>query len=165
MTIRFIPEAGARVAALEAGEVDVVDEVDAPAAKRLHDSQTVKAYQLNPLFMLTLWLNANVAPTNDVRVRQAIELALNMDEIMAIATNGNYQLDGAWQFPGTTYYNADAGAGLYNAHDLGRVKSLLTEAGYTNQPVSVLADDLTSSTRTAPWSLWISSKPPESMPS
>jgi peptide/nickel transport system substrate-binding protein len=140
VTIRFIPEAGARVAALEAGEVDVVDEVDAPAAKRLQNSKIVKVYQLNPLFMLTLWLNANVAPTNNVRVREAVELALNMEEVMAIATNGNYQLDGAWQFPGTTYYNSDAGAGLYNAHDLARVKTFLTEAGYAGQPLSVLAD-------------------------
>jgi peptide/nickel transport system substrate-binding protein len=140
VTIRFIPEAGARVAALEAGEVDVVDEVDAPAAKRLQNSKTVKVYQLNPLFMLTLWLNANVAPTKNVQVREAVGLALNMEEVMAIATNGNYQLDGAWQFPGSTYYNADAGAGLYNAHDLTRVKSLLTEAGYANEPISVLAD-------------------------
>jgi peptide/nickel transport system substrate-binding protein len=140
VTIRFIPEAGARVAALEAGEVDVVDEVDAPAAKRLRDSKTVKVYQLNPLFMLTLWLNANIPPTSDVRVRKAVELALNMEEVMAIATNGNYQLDGAWQFPGTSYYDADAGKGLYNAHDLAAVKALLTEAGYKNEPLSVLAD-------------------------
>lgn len=138
--IRFIPEAGARVAALEAGEVQVVDEVDAPAAARLENSETVEVHQLMPLFMLTLWLNANVEPTSDVKVREAIQVALNMEEVMAIATNGVYQLDGAWQFQGSTYYNADAGAGLYNVHDLDRAKALLEEAGYAGQPISILAD-------------------------
>lgn len=138
--IRFIPEAGARVAALEAGEVHVVDEVDAPAAERLKDSETVKVYELNPLFMLTLWLNANVEPTNNDKVREAIQVALNMEEVMAIATNGVYQLDGAWQFAGSTYHNADAGKGFYNVHDLERAKAALEAAGYAGQPVSVLAD-------------------------
>lgn len=138
--IRFIPEAGGRVAALEAGEVHVVDEVDAPAAERLKDSETVKVYELNPLFMLTLWLNANVEPTSNEKVREAVQVALDMEEVMAIATNGVYQLDGAWQFPGSTYYNADAGQGLYNAHDLERAKAALAEAGYADQPLSVLAD-------------------------
>jgi peptide/nickel transport system substrate-binding protein len=138
--IRFIPEAGGRTAALEAGEVHVVDQVDAPAAERLRDSETVEVYELTPLFMLTLWLNANAEPTSDLEVRKAIQYALDMEEIMAIATNGNYQLDGAWQFPGTTYYDADAGKGVYNAHDLEQVKAIIEASDYNNQPISVLAD-------------------------
>lgn len=138
--IRFIPEAGGRTAALEAGEVHVVDQVDAPTAERLRGSEAVKVYELKPLFMLTLWLNASLEPTSNVEVRKAIQHALDMEEIMAIATNGNYQLDGAWQFPGTTYYNADAGKGVYNARNLEQVKSILSAAGYAKQPISVLAD-------------------------
>lgn len=138
--IRFIPEAGARTAALEAGEVHVVDQVDAPAAERLRNSETVKVHELTPLFMLTLWLNANAAPTDDIELRKAIAYSLDMEEIMAIATNGNYQLDGSWQFPGTTYYDANAGKGIYNINDDEQVKSILSAAGYSDKPVSVLAD-------------------------
>ena len=40
VTFRFMPEAGARTAALEAGEVHLIEQVDGPTAKRLEATRT-----------------------------------------------------------------------------------------------------------------------------
>ncbi len=70
--------------------------------------------------------------------------ALNMDEIMDAATDGNYKLNVGFQYPGRPGYT-DAGKETYNQHDPAKAKALLAKAGYKGEPVTILTNkDYTS---------------------
>src|SRR5690606_24372107 len=67
---------------------------------------------------------------------------LNMEEVMGIASEGLFALNGAWAYPGTPYDVGDIGAAeYYNQADIERAKELLAEAGYNKEPFSLLTDN------------------------
>lgn len=140
VTFRIMPELGAQVAALETGEVEGVEIVAVPAARRLEHNKDVKIYKNMPWAMLTFILNVNEAPGNDPKFREAVQVALNMEEIMALATTGFFQIDPDWQYKGTPYYNGTIGKTYYNQHDVARARKLLTESSYKGEKFSILTD-------------------------
>jgi len=140
VTFRVMPEAGARAAALQTGEVHIVEQLPVPAARRLAEDANVEIYENMPWAFLTLIMNMKESPTDDVRVREAVQLAIDMEEAMAIATEGLYELDHNWQYEGTAYYAGDIGADYYNQADIERAKVLLEEAGYDGEEFSILTD-------------------------
>ena len=56
-------------------------------------------------------------------VRKAMQAALNMDEIMDAATDGNYRLNVGFAISHQPTYT-DAGKETYNIHDIARVKQV-----------------------------------------
>lgn len=141
VTLRFMPEAGARTAALESGEVHVLEALAAPAAERLRTAKgSSQVFEMMPWSMQTLMLNNAAAPTNNPKVRQAIQAALDLEEIMAISTDGLYRLTHGWQHPGTPYFVGDVGKELYNLKDQGRAKQLLQGSGYKGEELVLLGD-------------------------
>ncbi len=79
--------------------------------------------------MLTVYLyrfNVNVPPLNDVRVRRAIAMAINRDEIVNQVTRGGQQPAFTIVPPGLLGYESAEGF----KHDVGEAKRLLAEAGY-----------------------------------
>ena len=137
---RIIPEPGAQVAALEAGEADIVEQIPVPAAKRLESDAKITLYENMPWAFTTFILNLNAPPTDNLKFREAVQVALNMEEIMAVSSEGLYSLDHGWMYPGSTYDAGDIGKEWYNLHDMGRVKSLLDEAGYKGEEFVLLTD-------------------------
>ena len=89
VTFRFIPEFSARLAALLAGEIDIMKDVP-PHAVDLVDKSgkaTVRATvssRINYLALVTL----KPGPMQDIRVRQAISHAINVDELIQQVLRG-----------------------------------------------------------------------------
>ncbi len=137
---RFMPEAGARSAGLQTGELHVLDSLDALSAQRLQSNSALKMHQMLPWAYQTLILNHSQAPMNNLKLRQAIQAALNMEEIMAISTNGLFRLEHGWQHPGTTYFAGDVGKPLYNQKNAALARRLLQESGYRNEQLTILTD-------------------------
>lgn len=140
ITFRVIPEAGAAVAALETGEVQVLEQIPVPTARRLASNPDIKTYENMPWAFLTFIMNMKAAPTDNVKFREAVALALNDEEVMAIATEGLFNLYHGWMYEGSTYDAGDIGKEFYNVHDAERAKALLKEAGYNNEPFTLLTD-------------------------
>ena len=140
VTFRIITEPGAQVAALEAGEVHVVEQVPVPAARRLKDNADIALYENMPWAFATFIFNMNVPPSDNVKFREAVQVALNMEEIMGISSEGLFQLNHGWMYPGTTYDAGDIGKEYYNLADAERAKALLEEAGYKGEEFSILTD-------------------------
>lgn len=140
VTFRIIPEPGAQVAALEAGEVHLLEQIPVPAARRLQSNDDIVLYENMPWAFTTFILNLNEPPTDNVKFREAIQVALNMEEIMAISSEGLYELNHGWQYPGTTYDAGDIGKDWYNLADTDRAKALLKEAGYNGEEFVLLTD-------------------------
>lgn len=140
-TVRFrmLPETGARMAALETGEVHIAERVPTISQERLANTDGVELAQLERWAINIGYPNFSAPPTDNVKVRQAMMAALNMDEIMDAATDGAYQLNGSLQFPGQAYYS-DAGSQYYNQHNIERAKELLKEGGYNGEPIVLLTN-------------------------
>lgn len=140
VTFRIIPEPGAQVAALEAGEVDILEQIPTPAAERLKDDPNIQLFENLRWAFNVFIFNTNVAPSDNVKFREAVQVALNMEEIMAISSEGLYGLNHRWQYEGTTYDPGDIGAEYYNQADTERAKALLSESGYNGEEFVILTD-------------------------
>jgi peptide/nickel transport system substrate-binding protein len=140
ITIRIIKEASARTAALESGQVHFVEDVPVPAAKRLESNPKLKVVDLDSWAQSIAYVNASLPPTNNLKLRQAIQAALDVDEIMSAATDGLYQLNHGWVYPNNAYYLPDAGRALYNQKDARKAKALLADSGYKGEPLLLVTN-------------------------
>ncbi len=141
VVFRFIPEAGARNAALEAGEVDIVETIDGPTAERLRGDDQYVIHDVLPFAFQVIKFNHAQAPTDDVNFRKAVQAALDMEEIMEISYAGINQVDGGWVFPHSPFATS-AGLDQYNVADLDAAKAFLAKSSYKGEPLIFITDNL-----------------------
>lgn len=119
-----------RVAALEAGDVDLAEYVPWQAMSRVETNEALKLDVTDGPFMY-LTFNAGKAPFNDPRVRRAVAHAIKREDIVAAAF---YNRGGALTHlpiaDGSEFFNGDL-AGAW-AYDPDKAKALLAQAGYPN---------------------------------
>ena len=139
VTVRIIREASARVAALEAGQVQYVEDVPVLAAKRLESNAKLKVIDLLPAAQPVMLINSVQAPTNNAKLRQAMQAAVDMKEVMTAATDGNFKLNHSFVYPNNPYFN-DAGKPYYSVNDTKKAKQLLAESGYKGEPIVMLTN-------------------------
>jgi peptide/nickel transport system substrate-binding protein len=122
------PEEASRVAALLTGEADVISGVSVHERKKILDSG--KAYLTAQMGVMPyLGINTYEAPFNDVRVRQAINYAINRPLINKALFDGKAILCAGPISPRT--FGASPNLKPY-PYDPNKAKSLLKEAGYPN---------------------------------
>jgi len=136
---KIVKEPGARVAGLEAGQLQIIEDLPAESAKRLVNNKNITIFDLKNFWLQGAWVNHHRPPTNDLRIRRAIQLALDMEEIMEIATDGAYTLQPGLQYPGNPYYVKN-GEALYNAKDPKKASALLKEAGYKGEELVIITN-------------------------
>ena len=144
VTFRIVTEPSARIAGLQTGELQGVEDVPATSVKDLKGNAAITLLPLPNWWIQITLPNVQKPPTDNLQFRQAVEAVLNMDEIMDAATDGNYKLNVGFQYPGRPGYT-DAGKATYNLHDTARAKALLAQSGYKGEPVTILTNkDYTS---------------------
>ncbi len=129
VVIVFADDAGAQ-AAIRTGEVDVIFERIPPEQINLLDSQDPLDVVLGPEFT-TQMINydASKRPFDDVAVRQAINLAMNRQDIVDTVFLGAATVGSpGWIHPGHSSYNPD----IVTVYDPAAANALLDGAGYTD---------------------------------
>ena len=113
LTVKPIPDSGQRVAALEAGDIDIFQTADSGTIKTA-EGKGFTAQKISGSSSTILLMNAGKPPFDDVRARQAVAYAINKDVINERAYSGvrvpsysGFALD-------SPYYNADAGTPKYD---------------------------------------------------
>ncbi len=139
VNFRFITEAGARVAGLETGEFHAVEDVPAKSQDRLKGNKDIALKPLKNFWVQIAIPNFSLPPTDNLLVRRAIQAALDMEEIMEAATDGAYNLNIGFQYPGQAY-QTDAGKETYNQKNAAKAKQLLQQAGYKNEKLILLTN-------------------------
>ncbi len=126
---RVIPEASTRAAALLAGEVQIIQSVPNDLISRLQENDSVEVKTAPGTQPKWIELNVNQPPFDDVRVRQALNYALDKDLIIQEIYDGR-----AVALPGPlSPYNNYVNKSLTPyAYDLEKAQQLLTEAGWTD---------------------------------
>lgn len=125
ITIKAVKENAARALMLETGEAGVIAPVPATDIERLKGDNklTVTTYPSNR--NLYIGINTQKAPFNDVKVRQALNYAVDKDTIVKKILLGQAQVSQSAISERTSGYSP---AGAY-PYDPEKAKSLLTEAG------------------------------------
>lgn len=138
VTFKVVSEASSRVSGLQAEQLTVADDIPVPAARRLESVASLAIYDRLPISINLTPMNVQRAPTDNLLVRKAIQLILNTEEIMGIATDGLFNLNPSFVYPGSEYYPTDIDRLVYNVADADRAKALLQEAGYKGEEVVIL---------------------------
>jgi peptide/nickel transport system substrate-binding protein len=139
VTFRIVTEGQARVAGLQTGELQGVEDVPSTSAADVKKNSKITLLPLDNWWIQLTYPNTSAAPTDNLKFRQAVQAALNMDEIMDAASDGNYKLNVGFQYPNQADYS-DAGKNTYNLHDTALAKKYLAESGYKGEPVILLTD-------------------------
>ncbi len=128
--VRLIPDSAAAVAALKAGEIDVV-ESEEPTDHAWAAENDYKAYWSLPGGIMYLWLNpAKVPAFGDVKVRQAMSYALDRDALTKVYDGSEPAYNIISPYGVTSrFYNQDVTKYTY---DPDMARELLEEAGWTD---------------------------------
>jgi peptide/nickel transport system substrate-binding protein len=124
---RTMPEPSTRVAALLAGEVTIIQAIPTDLVEKLKKSNRVQLKTVEGTRSYQIELNNKKPPFDDVRVRQAVNMAVNWDKILK-----NIYLGYATRLP-TCFLSSGFGYDPnlkpypYNPE---KAKALLKEAGY-----------------------------------
>lgn len=129
VTMRFISDAAAQVAAMLAGDVDYFPRIS--AAKSLEQFRRDKRFQVltnGSRAKTIVAINNKKKPLDDVRVRRAIAMAIDRKQVIEGAADGFGTPIGSFYVPGAPGY-VDLTA--VNAYNPDRARALLKEAGVT----------------------------------
>jgi peptide/nickel transport system substrate-binding protein len=132
----FVPEANARVAALQAGDADVIADIPADLAKRFDGRADVTTLKIFPYCMQVFVVNTQQAPTNNPLIRQAIRSVVSVDEITG-AMGQISQKSHSMVYPSSPYYQGDAMKPYYNQGDVAKAKELLKQADYKGEKITL----------------------------
>ena len=127
ITIRFISDAAAQVAALLAGDVDLFPRVS--AARSLSQFKADKRFQVlvgGSRAKTIVAINNKKKPLDDVRVRRAIAMAIDRKQVVDAVADGFGTPIGSFYVPGAPGY-VDLTA--VNAYNPDKARALLKEAG------------------------------------
>jgi peptide/nickel transport system substrate-binding protein len=122
-----IPEPFTRAAALRNNEVDVIDTVPPNLAAELERAGGIRVQRVPSTWIIYLGLNAFRKPLSDVRVRQALNYATDVDALVKSVLDGNgRRMDGPFT---PQMFGFDPSVKGYGP-DPARARRLLAEAGY-----------------------------------
>lgn len=129
VTWKGVPEASARVAALQAGQADVIVTVPPESIDLINAGTNTHVDSPHSLRNITLIYDARTKPFNDVRVRQALNYAVDKDSIIKNILGGRGAIQATPSYEKTPNHNADVKPYPYDPQ---KAKDLLAAAGYPN---------------------------------
>ncbi len=138
---RAIPDQATAAAALQAGEIDLIEQPSPDILPILERNPAIKTMALNPVGSM-VWLRLNHAqpPFDNPKVRQALLHLVNQKENLdaaGIRASEQVPYCPAYFLCGSPLESAAGAQGLKQA-DIGKAQALLKEGGYTGQKIVFL---------------------------
>lgn len=129
-SVKYIPvvEAGTRINMLKANEIDVITKLPTQIAKELSQDSNFNVFTAPSLNVFYVGINMQNPKYEDVKVRQAMNHAINKDELIASVLDGYGTVADSVIAPNTLGYSKQK---VYE-HDPELAKKLLAEAGYAD---------------------------------
>ena len=87
------------MAGLKTGELQGVEDLPTKSLPDLKKDKNVTVIPLQNWWIQIAQPNMSAPPTDNLMFRKAVQAALDMDEIMDAASDGNYRLNVGFQYP------------------------------------------------------------------
>jgi peptide/nickel transport system substrate-binding protein len=126
ISMRIIPEAAARLAALESGAVDILWSLPYEAVDKFKTHASVRVDSVPTASWDGVILNNERPPFNDPRVRQALALTIDKEALVELALFGQGAPTHSPIPPSHPYFNSGLG---FKKPDIEKAKKLMAEAG------------------------------------
>jgi peptide/nickel transport system substrate-binding protein len=127
VTMKVLPDVQTRVAALRTGQVHIAP-LNKDAADQLQGVPNVQVVSAPEASLYYVLVNCSRKPLNDVRVRQALRMALDPNEMIQKAVSGAGRPGGPIS-PGFENWGLKESELSFQKPDLAKAKALLAEAG------------------------------------
>jgi peptide/nickel transport system substrate-binding protein len=133
--VEFVPitDSTARLASLRSGDLQMIERASPTDLAEIRGDSRLKVSGVPELGYQMIPLNVANGPKSkalaDVRVRQAIDLAIDRDALVKAVFNDEYIPGNQWVSPSNYYYNAKFPV---KKRDVAKAKQLLREAGQPN---------------------------------
>ncbi|WP_166241998.1 ABC transporter substrate-binding protein [Paenibacillus turpanensis] len=129
LVFKPITEAQTRLAELEAGTIDVIVNIPPDDLEALRANKSLQVIEQAGMHVWWTAFNTQKAPFDNVKVRQAVNYAINKEAIVDGILKGTGELANTPLPPTVWGHNPKVKNYEYNAE---KAKALLTEAGYPN---------------------------------
>ncbi|MFN3974146.1 MAG: ABC transporter substrate-binding protein [Dehalococcoidia bacterium] len=138
-----VPDHATRFASLHTGLVQFLDDFSHDLAPQVERNPNLRLHIVGPGPKLIIAINHSRPPFNDLRVRQALQLAYPVDRAMQAAVGDSrfwrlcpsvFACGTIWEEPGKA-----GSEGHYNVHDLARAKELMRASGMEGTVVRLLS--------------------------
>ena len=129
MVLRVIPEASNRTIELESGDIDISFEISSLDVSRVKANKNLELLTLVDTATTYMGFNCSKAPYDNVKLRQALSLAINVPASVKAVFRGNAYPAYGPIAPNVKYSNTDLKVTKAN---IAKAKKLLAEAGYPN---------------------------------
>ena len=126
---KIVADADMVVTNLKGGSIDMYMRLTSAQAAELTEGFHIEEGTMN--LVQALYLNNDVEPLNNEKVRQALCYAIDPEEIMAMIADGKGVRVGTSMYPGLKKYFDDTYTTYYE-QDYEKAKELLKEAGYAD---------------------------------
>lgn len=127
ITFRFVPEASARVSALLARQADLIIDLPPESIDLVNQNSNTKAVSIAGLRSIDIVYDTRTPPFNDVRIRQALNYAVDKQSIINNILGGRALIQATPSHPLTYGHNPNVKPFPYDPQ---KAKSLLAQAGY-----------------------------------
>jgi peptide/nickel transport system substrate-binding protein len=133
--VEFVPitDSTARLASLRAGDLQMMERASPTDLAQIRGDGRLKVVGVPELGYQMIPLNVANGPRSktlaDVRVRQAIDLAIDRETLVKAVFDNEYIPGNQWISPTSTYYNAKFPV---RKRDVARARQLLKDAGQPN---------------------------------
>lgn len=128
ISFKTVKEDGSRVAMLQTGEADFIYPVPSMQIENLKSDKNVKILENESIIVRYISMNVNKKPFDDVRVRQALNYAIDKNAFSQVVYSGHTSPLNSVIAPNTQFY-VEQKSYDYNIE---KAKQLLTEAGYAD---------------------------------
>lgn len=130
VTFQIYEDTNAKMSALGAGSIDLTVHMSVDQIASI-DQEEYKTLEGTMNLVQALYLNNAVEPFDNQLVRQAMSYAIDVDDILAITSDGHGTPVGTSIYPAfTKYFDEDLAS--YYPYDPDKAKELLEQAGYGN---------------------------------
>jgi len=127
LTIRYMPEQSAQIAALVSGQIDLMFP-SAESMLQLSRMPNISSKAVASTNTVRININTNIEPFSNVDFRRAMSLALNREDVVAGAFLGEAKVSA--QIPPAYSWGIDPATLSYQHRDVEKAKELLAKAGY-----------------------------------
>ncbi|RAW10425.1 ABC transporter substrate-binding protein [Paenibacillus taichungensis] len=140
ITFKIVPEEATRIGSVQSKQVLAAETVPPQNIAALKNDPNQQLLQANTVGLpYTLFFNLRKAPWDDVKVRQAVQSAVDVESIVKTLYLGNYQRAWSALSPGILGYNASL-EGSINP-DINKANQLLDEQGWIKGADGIRAKD------------------------